>query len=70
MSSYEPALRLRKGRSHLIANLLAAVIITVWALVFVLWDELPGPSESHPSVVVPPRTRVCQDPTEVSDPTC
>jgi hypothetical protein len=70
MSSYEPALRLRKGRSHLIANLLAAVIITVWALVFVLWDELPGPVENHPSVMVPPRTDVCPDPTEVSDPTC
>lgn len=68
--SYEPSLRVRRGQSHLVANLLAAVIITVWALVFVAWDLMPGPTEERPSVVVPPRVRLCEDPTVLSDPDC
>jgi len=65
--TYEPSLRVRREQPHLVANLLAAAIIAVWALVFVLWE--PGPAD-HPSVVVPPRVRVCEDPTVVSDPDC
>lgn len=68
--TYEPTLRLRRGQSHLVANLLAIAIIAVWATVFVLWDLMPGPEEHRPSVVVPPRVRLCEDPTVLSDPNC
>ncbi len=68
--TYEPTLRLRRGQSHLVANLLAIAIIVVWAAAFMAWDLMPGPTENRPDVVVPPRTRICKDPTEVSDPNC
>lgn len=65
--SYTPSLRVRREKPHLVANLLAIAIIATWALVFVLWEPM---TTERPSVVVPSRVRLCEDPTQVSDPNC
>jgi hypothetical protein len=69
--SYEPDLRIRRRRPHLLGNLMAILICMIWAFSFLAWGLTPGPSpDPRPSVTTPPPLVLCPDPTVLSDPDC